>query len=1026
MGRAVVAMALTAVVAAFMAATLLRTTTPLTDGRLEASVVAAALLAASAIAFATRRARSAQPERRPGEDHLQLAFEAAPIGMAVVATDGRFLRVNGALCTTLGLGREALLATTFQELTHPDDLAADLELLRGCLRGKLDGYDIEKRYIRPDGEEVWAHLNVALARDGNGRPSHFVAQVLDITERRSAVAALAASEARFVAMVEHGTDLVAISDAAGRLKYASPSYYTVLGFDPEQCIGLPLQDHIHPDDRDAVFALGLALSATPGDSATLEFRYAHADGSWRWFESTLTNRVNDPAVQGFVTNSRDITERVLATERLAHQATHDSLTGLPNRVLLDDRMQQARASAVRHDEVFAVIYVDVDHFKHVNDSYGHGIGDLVLSEVAQRLRAAARMDDTVARIGGDEFVLIATLADEGASFELATRICEGFERPFTVNGVSLTVTASAGMATTAGIPDGADLLEAADSALYEAKAKGRNCWVSYVPPTGPNAEQGTRVRRPATTPLPADRRRPDAPLTEEQLEVGSRYRTHVAESALPLVVHSDGVIVAASPSAVALLEADDLEALLGRHVFEFVTADSMAASQARQQAIQAGGWPQPEVVELATVTGRHIEVEVASTPAFWNGGLASQLTLRPVRDRAAEVVRVGSELTRSVADAVIITDLDRQIVAWNDEATRAYGWSRDEVIGRDVSVVVPWAGSESERAHVRHELRARGRWEGKAAHVGRDGSVVAGQAVTQVIHDHEGQPIGTVSINTPSTVPEPPASDASRLLDELAVAIVDDQIEIVYQPIVDAQCRLVKVEALVRWRHPTRGLLLPETFVPAVERSPLIAEFTDEVLRQAAAQVVSWRANGNPHLELAVNISGRELTGTQLANRVTRVLESTGLPADALWLEVTETAVVQEGEQADEALEHLAARGVRFALDDFGTGFATLAQLHRFPAHALKIDRLFVDGLTSGSGGDFAIIRSVLALGRELGLVVIAEGVETDAQHDALLRLGCELFQGYLFANPGPADPTPRWLTGAPRKTVRWERAAAV
>jgi EAL domain-containing protein (putative c-di-GMP-specific phosphodiesterase class I) len=194
------------------------------------------------------------------------------------------------------------------------------------------------------------------------------------------------------------------------------------------------------------------------------------------------------------------------------------------------------------------------------------------------------------------------------------------------------------------------------------------------------------------------------------------------------------------------------------------------------------------------------------------------------------------------------------------------------------------------------------------------------------------------------------------------------------------------------------------------ERSTLIGALTAEVLGRSCAQVAAWRRNGMPRLELTVNISGRELADPGLTVRVEAALEASGLPPEALWLEITETALSEQTDRATERLRQLCDLGVRISLDDFGTGFATLAQLHQFPGQALKVDRMFVDGLVAGERGATAIVRSVLALGRELGLTVVAEGVETEAQWAALKGMGCVLFQGYLFARPCFPDPTPPWV----------------
>jgi PAS domain S-box-containing protein len=503
--------------------------------------------------------------------------------------------------------------------------------------------------------------------------------------------------------------------------------------------------------------------------------------------------------------------------------------------------------------------------------------------------------------------------------------------------------------------------------------------------------------------------RVDQPAEGDPRSVHERLRSMIVETPLPVLVHVDGLIVAVSGPAMQVLEATNEDDLLGRQVFELISPDSMVAARDRQLAIRTGGWPLPEVLDVTTLTGTRLTLEITSVPVLWNEHLASQVTLRPVQDRWGEVVRIGAELTASIAHAAIITDIDLNIAAWNDEAAALYGWSYEEVVGRTITDIVPLADTES-AAGAFSELRKRGRWEGVIRQVRRDGSVVTVDAVTQVIHDQEGTAIGAVSVNVPSTrVPEPSAALDRDLLDDLEGAISGGQLRVAYQPIVNAAGRVREVEALVRWQHPVRGLLAPAAFIPAAESSSLMGSITAEVLRIACVQVVSWRRHSTPHLELSVNVSGRDLADPRLVDGVSAALSSSGLPPTALWLEITETALALDVDLASIGVGRLRDLGVRIALDDFGTGFSTLAQLHRFGAHALKIDRMFVEGI-SDDVGDAAIVRAVLALGRELGLTVVAEGVETAEQREVLLRLGCELFQGYLFAAPSWADPPPGWL----------------
>jgi EAL domain-containing protein (putative c-di-GMP-specific phosphodiesterase class I) len=234
---------------------------------------------------------------------------------------------------------------------------------------------------------------------------------------------------------------------------------------------------------------------------------------------------------------------------------------------------------------------------------------------------------------------------------------------------------------------------------------------------------------------------------------------------------------------------------------------------------------------------------------------------------------------------------------------------------------------------------------------------------------------------------------------ELRTAIDADQLVLDYQPIIDlATGRPTGVEALLRWQHPSGGLLSPDDFLPAVEHAPVITDLTRWVLRTACAAAAGW-----PKWTIAVNISARDLVGSTLVDSVTEALTETSVPADRLVLEVTETAVVQDVRDAAHTLGTLRERGVAVALDDFGTGYSSMLYLRDLPVTAVKVDREFIAGLDD-DGDDLAIVSSLLTLSRAIGLTAIAEGVETAEQVQLLTTLGCGLAQGYRWSRPQRAD----------------------
>ena len=260
-----------------------------------------------------------------------------------------------------------------------------------------------------------------------------------------------------------------------------------------------------------------------------------------------------------------------------------------------------------------------------------------------------------------------------------------------------------------------------------------------------------------------------------------------------------------------------------------------------------------------------------------------------------------------------------------------------------------------------------------------------------------------------------PASDRLALLEQLRNALRDGELRVVYQPRVHLRTGTVRgVEALVRWQHPTRGLLQPAAFIEAAEESGLIRELGAWVLEEAVGQVVRWDAAGPARLQVSVNVSARQLADRALVGRVASVLARTGLPAARLVLEITETALMRSPEAALGALQELGALGVQLAVDDFGTGYSSFTYLKQFPVDELKIDRSFVAGLTSDQG-DRAIVASCIHLAHEMGMVAVAEGVETGEQRDALVELGCDQAQGWLFSRPFPAEEYDPAAQSSPR-----------
>ncbi len=414
-------------------------------------------------------------------DWYRRSFDHAPIGVAIVAPDGRWLAMNPAMSDLLGVTEADLPALQFEATTHPDDLAADEELATEVLAGDRVSFSVEKRYRASDGTYRVGQSDVALVRDAGGTPLYFVCQLQDLSDRVAADAArqeaedaLRGTTAWYAALVAHSVDTICVIDAAGNITYASPTAQSTWADIPDLSTIAQVAARVHPDDRDRVEAEWARIHSAADRTHTISGRILMSTGDVRHIEVLATNRLDDPDVRGIIANVRDVTERAEASARLTWQAFHDPLTRLPNRALLGDRLAHAIERSRRHDDRVALLYIDLDRFKVVNDTMGHTAGDHLLVEVAGRILRAVRPDDTVARLGGDEFVVVTeSVADPSAVVAMAERIGDEVRRAVIVPGGEVTVSASIGIAFDDGHEPDA-LLRDADIALYRAKQNGRD------------------------------------------------------------------------------------------------------------------------------------------------------------------------------------------------------------------------------------------------------------------------------------------------------------------------------------------------------------------------------------------------------------------------------------------------------------------------------------------------------------------------------------------------------------------------
>lgn len=408
----------------------------------------------------------------------QALLRCAGTGIYIIQ-DGKFQYVNQLFQELTGYSEQELAGTYALNLVHPEDRekvrAKAIESLKG-----QSSLPYEYRFIRKDGREIWV-LERVVSAEYKGRQAA-VGSFMDITEYKRLEAALEKSEEKYRTVLDEVQDAYFEVDLAGNLTFANDSVCRHLGYSREDLIGMNFRVFIANEDVEAVYQAFNQVYRTGQPNRGFGYKVVRKDGSIGFAEISVSllrdekgNRV------GFRGIGRDVTERKLLEQKLADMAMHDPLTGLPNRILLNDRIAVALAQAQRNNSRLAVMMLDLDRFKNVNDEFGHSIGDRLLKAAGERLAGIIRKSDTVARVGGDEFVLvISQISRMEDAVRVAQKILDSFLKPFLLDGHRLHITTSIGIAVYP--EDGEDvetLLKHADAAMYWAKEQGRATYELY-------------------------------------------------------------------------------------------------------------------------------------------------------------------------------------------------------------------------------------------------------------------------------------------------------------------------------------------------------------------------------------------------------------------------------------------------------------------------------------------------------------------------------------------------------------------
>ena len=738
------------------------------------------------------------------------------------------------------------------------------------------------------------------------------------------------------------------------------------------------------------------------------------------------------------------------------QAERDALTGLRNHGAFQRELQAlVDADPVRP---IAVLMMDLDRFKGYNDRRGHPAGDDLLDAVGAAIEGCIRQADRAYRYGGDEFAVILPDCTRAAAEEVSARIQAAvMEIPDETGGPHVSI--SVGVACH---PDDAatkdELVEIADQALFLAKGSPyRNSRDQFVQALDETAMGLLEGRGPDEV--------LDAILIRAARLIGVQhgYVDMIDETGRDLVVRA-GVGFMAQRIGTKLsvdegiggevfrtgqpFSVDDYDAFVGRST-DYVSVVGAGMGVPLTVAGQIVGvlglasgttsrvFRQPEIealarfAQLASIALENARLqEQISSPRDPVTGLLSRETLVARIVDAVQPPSVGDDPSPV---SVVLLDLDRfQIVneslghAMGDRVLRDVADRLRTAVGPD-DVVARFGGdtygillhatdadgaaaaAERLASALKPPLDLDGRmWFISASMgvaVGLPGSIGAGDMLQEAeiaLVEAKADPVRRVVLFDPLR-----SRHALERIDveaELRLAIQRDELTVHYQPIIDLRTdQVVGFEALARWRHPTRGLVLPVDFIALAEESDLIVTLGETVLEKACRQAQAWRRRWpEQNLVMSVNLSPRQFLDPNLAQKIASVLRRTRLEPCALELEITESSVMDRSETSLRVLEQLRALGVRLVLDDFGTGYSSLAYLRHLPLDTIKIDRSFVTDLDV-QDPNVGIVRAVVSLAHGLGISVVAEGIETDEQARRLRDLGCDLGQGYTWAHP--SDP---------------------
>ncbi|MCU7906328.1 MAG: diguanylate cyclase [Candidatus Thiodiazotropha sp. (ex Epidulcina cf. delphinae)] len=669
------------------------------------------------------------------------------------------------------------------------------------------------------------------------------------------------------------------------------------------------------------------------------------------------------------------------TVELEFLATRDPLSGCLNRRAFFTKFDTLFEVSQKQGKNLVFMMVDIDHFKYINDYYGHANGDKVIKFIAEILNSNSRPEDVVGRYGGDEFSLVLPQADLPQAKSIAERLRMDIQQKCRALFTNpQTVTTSIGLAIlTDGMDDSMLLINQADSALYEAKQQGRNCivaWSSEIK-NKDDDDQKTSISSISE-------------LIRKEEGAAKKFLYSEIHHLEDVVRQLESELVYSREELKRREGKDELTGLPNRFIFnDRVTRDLTRCQRYKQSAA---------VISIDIDNFSRINEALGFTVGDQILRLIAERLIISLRKTDTIVVvdeqheNESSNISRLSKDefALILTDVaDIKSVTW--VARRILSRLKKPMNVGDQELFVSFSMGIALYPHDSDTSNDLQQQAATARHAAK-------------------KDVGSDNIRFFSREINRKAYHSIWLETQLRKAIVRQQFELVYQPKIDLKTgRITTMEALARWPHQKVGLIPPAEFIPVAEHTGLINKLGNWVFKRACADLRRWHKSGYHDLHIAVNLSAVQLCGNTLAEKFLRICERRKIPPSMVEFEITESTLIENFEYTRNVMSRMNKAGIKFALNDFGKGFSSLSYLQQLPISSIKIDRSFLTGALPDKQAQ-AIVTAIISLAKSLGLKVVAEGVETETQRRILQQLNCDEIQGILYSEPVTIDEATRLL----------------